>query len=106
MCDIYLRVIRRFASTSFCLHFEVLPGCCYGLSHFLKGDKEHLRQVICESAQGLAYTLFAKDVAAHLSHKERLQVVKTAAAEEAFFRQRCCSGLDFAGFSWLFSDFQ
>lgn len=67
----------------------VLPGTTYGLSHFLKGDREHLRQVVCESSAGLVYTLFAKDVAAHLSHKERLQVIATAAAEEAFFKQRC-----------------
>ena len=48
----------------------VLPGTTYGLSHFLKGDREHLRQVVCESSAGLVYTLFAKDVAAHLSHKD------------------------------------
>eukprot|EP00913_Durusdinium_trenchii_P023674 g22238.t3 len=65
------------------------PGSTYGLSHFLKGEREHLRQVICESSSGLVYTLFAKDVAAHLSQQERLQVVATASAEEAFFRQRC-----------------
>lgn len=53
------------------------PGSTYGLSHFLKGEREHLRQVICESSSGLVYTLFAKDVAAHLSQQERLQVVAT-----------------------------
>lgn len=67
----------------------VLPGTTYGLSHFLKGDREHLRQVICESSSGLVYTLFAKDVAAHLNQKERSQVIAIAAAEEAFFKQRC-----------------
>eukprot|EP00435_Cladocopium_sp_Y103_P022178 s168_g5.t1 len=67
----------------------VLPGTTYGLSHFLKGDREHLRQVICESSSGVVYTLFAKDVAAHLNQKERSEVIAIAAAEEAFFKQRC-----------------
>lgn len=67
----------------------VLPGTAYGLSHFLKGDREHLRQVICESSSGLVYTLFAKDVAAHLNQEERSQVIAVAGVEEAFLKQRC-----------------
>ena len=61
----------------------VLPGSTYGLSHFLKGEREHLRQVICESPSGVVYTLFAKDIAAHLSYKERLQVIATVAQLES-----------------------
>ncbi|CAJ1390172.1 unnamed protein product [Effrenium voratum] len=67
----------------------LLPGSTYGLSHFLKGEREHVRQVICETA-GSVFTLFAKDVAVHMSSSQRSQVkTHTSAAEESFFRQRC-----------------
>eukprot|EP00930_Biecheleria_cincta_P046426 TRINITY_DN3200_c0_g2_i2.p1 TRINITY_DN3200_c0_g2~~TRINITY_DN3200_c0_g2_i2.p1 ORF type:complete len:1950 (-),score=398.97 TRINITY_DN3200_c0_g2_i2:154-6003(-) len=79
---------KRLTNSKSIAVVQLTTHSVFGLSNYIRGHRQHSRRLVCDSAAGSVYTIFAKELVGYLSKEQRLGLEVASDAEDNFFKNR------------------